>query len=126
MALVALGPQLLFNILNLPIEEVYEFATPMIALCPSYGLNGVLEIHNGALIKNGNPAPRFKGEDRQPNIVWEWLAEDDASDDFTNDPFQDNTSLLGWAYVMWDRERLDRWGITKKDLVERPRSDWGP
>ena len=46
--------------------------------------------------------------DEGPNIGWLWAHHDKFSNKYNDDKGQEFGS---WAYMIWDRERLKRWGI---------------
>ncbi|KAM0794652.1 hypothetical protein BDR22DRAFT_676593 [Usnea florida] len=56
-----------------------------------------------------NKSPlRFAGDSEGPNAAWTW-SNGDVQELF---PFESQKEVLRkWGYVMWDKERLDRWGV---------------
>ena len=54
----------------------------------------------------------FTSDNGGPNAAWTW-ANDNKPEIYY---FREETEpLRKWAYVMWDKERLDRWGILEED-----------
>lgn len=60
-------------------------------------------------------ALRFLNDNDGPNAAWTW-SNGDAVELF---PFQPSKEKLRkWGYVMWDKERLDRWGVLESSNEE--------
>ena len=58
---------------------------------------------------------RFVDDGGGPNAAWTWST-GDIVELFS---FQDQkTDLRKWGYVMWDKERLDRWGVLESSNKE--------
>lgn len=54
---------------------------------------------------------KFHDDTNGPNAAWTWSTGDKV--DIAS--FQpEKEDLRKWAYVMWDKERLDRWGILEE------------
>ena len=47
--------------------------------------------------------------DSGPRDMWRWAHEEQGPEDFVHGAGQ--AVLRQWAYVMWDRSRLDAWGV---------------
>ena len=51
---------------------------------------------------------RFASDNEGPNAAWTW-SNGDVQELF---PFEPQKKIpRKWGYVMWDKERLDRWGV---------------
>lgn len=55
------------------------------------------------------PKPRFAEPDTGPEDAWRWAHQTQPSGRFIFSPSQ--MPLRQWAYVMWDRARLDEWKV---------------
>ncbi|KAL9069540.1 MAG: hypothetical protein Q9161_005458 [Pseudevernia consocians] len=60
-------------------------------------------------------ALRFVGESDGPNAAWTW-SNGELVELFAFQPSKEN--LRKWGYVMWDKERLDQWGVLESSNVE--------
>lgn len=56
----------------------------------------------------------FHGDDDRdgPNAAWPWSTENKVEIRYYQ---SDKEGLRKWAYVMWDKERLDQWAILKEN-----------
>ncbi|PVH81024.1 hypothetical protein DL98DRAFT_514932 [Cadophora sp. DSE1049] len=63
----------------------------------------------------------FKDSDEGPENAWRWahssLQPNIPSLMVMTNSFRDFTAVRTWGYVMWDRLRLDEWGVFGKDWV---------
>ena len=67
--------------------------------------------------------PTIKDSDSGPEDVWRWAYQDEYPDDFWH--AVGKASLRQWAYVMWDRERLDAWSVLDNEWEQDlPLSDF--
>ena len=55
------------------------------------------------------PKPWFPDPDSGPEDVWRWAHQTQTTSQFIFSPSQ--IPLRQWAYVMWDRARLDEWKV---------------
>lgn len=53
------------------------------------------------------PKSWFPDPDTGPEDIWRWALQGETSGQFIFSPSQ--IPLRQWAYVMWDRDRLDEW-----------------
>lgn len=53
--------------------------------------------------------PCYPDSDSGPEDVWHWAHHSQRTGDFVSSLGQEH--LRHWIYVMWDRIRLDYWGI---------------
>lgn len=60
-------------------------------------------------------ALRFVGDSDGPNAAWTW-SNGGSVELFPFQPSKEN--LRKWGYVMWDKERLDRWGVLESSNEE--------
>lgn len=58
--------------------------------------------------------PFFKDPDEGPELTWRWTHRDSYAVNFVN--HKANNKLRGWAYVMWDKRRIEEWG----DVLQVP------
>lgn len=56
--------------------------------------------------------PLFHDSDSGPEDVWRWAHQSQCSEHFVYSPAQ--IPLRQWAYVLWDRARLDEWEVFEK------------
>lgn len=65
------------------------------------------------------PNPWYADADNRPETVWRWAHASQPSGEFTFSPFQ--APLRKWAYVIWDRRRIDDWKVMEKpwEYVDR-------
>jgi hypothetical protein len=54
----------------------------------------------------------FVSDYHGPNAAWCWSNGDRLEIDY----FEGREDLKKWGYVMWDKERLDRWGVLDQDM----------
>ena len=70
--------------------------------------------------------PLFHDPDSGPEDVWRWAHQSQYSEHFVYSPAQ--IPLRQWAYVLWDRARLDEWKVFEKpwegiDVAEYERQE---
>ena len=70
--------------------------------------------------------PLFHVPDSGPEDVWRWAHQSQYSEHFVYSPAQ--IPLRQWAYVLWDRARLDEWKVFEKpwegiDVAEYERQE---
>ena len=70
--------------------------------------------------------PLFHDSDSGPEDVWRWAHQSQYSEHFVYSPAQ--IPLRQWAYVLWDRARLDEWKVFEKpwegiDVAEYERQE---
>ena len=58
---------------------------------------------------------RFVDDSDGPNAAWTW-SNGDKVELFPFQYYKEN--LRKWGYVMWDKERLDRWGVLESSNEE--------
>jgi hypothetical protein len=113
-SLTCLGPEMLHGTINVSDGQLEQLVmSHVFAGFPPTGFSNILEYHE-SFGDYGAPNPRFQGQDRQPGVGWLWTSE-------SNQTYPQNYHLRPWAYAMWDEERFEDWGISKKDLLEWPR-----
>ena len=63
--------------------------------------------------RKGREEQAFVSDDEGPNATWCWSNEDK----FQNPYFgKEQEDLRKWAYMMWDKERVDRCGVLDTDI----------
>lgn len=58
---------------------------------------------------------RFVDDSSGPNAAWTW-SNGDIVELFPFEPSKED--LRQWGYVMWDKERLDQWGVLESSNEE--------
>ena len=69
----------------------------------------------GAASADVDEAPFSDGEEG-PKAGWAWAQHDESRHRHYNDKCREGKG--GWAYMIWDRERLQRWGVLQADAAE--------
>ena len=88
------------------------------------GLESDIDMYNAQ--RNGATLDFDRDSDKDgPNAAWPWSTGNSVEIRYYE---SHKAGLRKWGYVMWDQERLDRWGILGENprdhLVERNESIW--
>ena len=90
----------------------YDFLARTFTLSAPYGSRPLCDLTDEEQ-ENFIAPPVIDDSDSGPEDVWRWAHQEEDSHNFRYS--QRQASLRRWAYVMWDRQRLDAWSVMDKE-----------
>ena len=119
LALVCLGPRFLHKALTSSHEDLEQLIILYIHVTyPPSGFSDCLTEQKSLSEQWGNPAHEFEGEDRKPSAGWLLTAW------WGQRGYPHRPEFKIWGYVMWERERFDDWGLSRKYVLNMCGITW--